>query len=63
MPMARCPDVDIGSLVQARDPAGFWYNAKVIRKIGRGARSKVTVRYIGFASSHDEVFVCWSDPD
>ena len=42
--------------LQAQDPGGFWYNAKVIEKSGHGKRSKVTVRYIGFGPSHNETF-------
>ena len=34
-----------GALVQAEDPGGFWYNAKVIQKTGHGKRAKVTVRW------------------
>ena len=34
--------------IQARDPAGFWYNAKVISKRGTGMRASVIVHYIGF---------------
>ena len=45
-----------GALVQAEDPGGFWYNAKVIQKTGHGKRAKVTVRYIGFGPSHNETF-------
>ena len=46
----------VGDLVQARDPSGFWYNARVIAKTGRGASHAATVRYIGFGKSQDEKF-------
>ena len=49
-------DLTISALVQARDPGGFWYNAKVIGKSGRGASFGVVVRYTGFGPSHDEKF-------
>ena len=46
----------MGALVEARDPEGFWYNAKVMRKSGRGASAAVTVHYIGFGKPADEMF-------
>ena len=49
-------DVQVGALLQARDPAGLWYNAKVIHKSGRGASVAATVHYIGFGPAEDEKF-------
>ena len=49
-------ELSVGALVQARDPKGFWYNAKVIEKTGRGASMAVIVHYIGFAKRWDEKF-------
>ena len=48
-------DVDIGDLVQAKDPGDIWYDAKIIAK-HQGPPLKVTVRYVGFGKSHDETF-------
>ena len=49
-------DLNINSKIQARDPAGLWYNAYVIRKTGRGASLAAWVRYAGFGKSQDEKF-------
>ena len=49
-------DLEVDDLVQARDPGGHWYNAKVIKKTGRGANVAVKVTYVGFSRSHDEKF-------
>ena len=49
-------DLAVGALVQARDPHGLWYNARIAKKAGRGARAKVTVKYVGFSARHDEIF-------
>ena len=46
----------VGDLVQARDPQGLWWNARVIEKSGRGASQAAKVRYIGFGPSADEKF-------
>ena len=35
-------DLAVGALVQARDSTGYWYNAKVIAKTGRGASHNCT---------------------
>ena len=48
----RPQEVAIGALVQARDPGGFWYNAKIIKK----THASATVRYIGFGPGQDEAF-------
>ena len=45
-----------GDRVQARCRDGFWYNAKVIKKAGRGASVTATVNYVGFPATHDERF-------
>ena len=53
----RAPkDVEVGDLIQARDPVGHWYNAKVIAKAGRGASVSATVHYTRFGPSHTEKF-------
>ena len=44
-------DLAVGARIQARDPEGFWYNAKVISKKGTGARASVIVHYTGFGKS------------
>ena len=49
-------DLEVGALVQARDPQGLWYNAKVIGKSGRGASQAVLVHYIRFSKRWDEKF-------
>ena len=49
-------DVEVGDLIQARDPVGHWYNAKVIAKAGRGASVSATVHYTRFGPSHTEKF-------
>jgi hypothetical protein len=45
----------VDDLVQAKHK-GFWYNAKVIGKSGRGANVAATVKYSLFAASHNEKF-------
>ena len=49
-------DLSVGDLVQARDPTGRWYDAKVVRKTGRGASVSATVRYTGFPARYNEKF-------
>ena len=45
-----------GDLVQALDLDGFWYNAKVLQKRGRGASTRVKVRFTRFSASHDREY-------
>ena len=54
--LLRPTEVAVGDLVQARDPSGIWYNAKIIQKSGRGSSASATVHYIGFGKSEDEKF-------
>ena len=58
--MARAPgaliapvELSTGDLIQALDRDGFWYNAKVLQKRGRGASTRVKVRFTRFSASHD----------
>jgi hypothetical protein len=44
-------NLKVGARIQARDPKGFWYDASVIRKNGRGKNTTVTVHYTGFGNS------------
>jgi hypothetical protein len=54
--LLRPSAVAVGDLVQARDPSGFWFNARIIRKAGRGHSTSAIVHYIGFGMKHDEKF-------
>ena len=54
-------DLAVGALVQARDSTGYWYNAKVIAKTGRGASHAALVRFIGFSKSHDAKFTAGAE--
>ena len=47
-------DLEVGDVVQAKDPSDVWFNAVVIEKRGRGARATVEVHYTGFPDSHNE---------
>ena len=41
--------------MQARDgSSAFWYNAKIIKKTGRGASVAAIVQFISFPSSHNQ---------
>ena len=44
----RPRDLAVGARLQARDPAGFWYSAKVIEKQGYGTRASIVVHYTEF---------------
>jgi hypothetical protein len=45
-------NLEVDALVQARHSDGHWYNAKIIKKTGRGASTAVVVHYVSFPSSH-----------
>jgi hypothetical protein len=49
-------DLKVGDRVQARDKKGFWYDAKVISRRGRGRNVKVMVKYTGYADRHNTEF-------
>ena len=49
-------NLKVGDRVQARDKQGFWYDAKVISRRGRGANLKVMVKYTGYADRHNTEF-------
>ena len=61
MMLVEPKDLAVGALVQARDSTGYWYNAKVIAKTGRGASHAALVRFIGFSKSHDAKFTAGAE--
>ena len=47
-------DLSVGAKVQAYASDGYWWNAKVEEKGGRGVGAWIRVRFNGFGPKHDE---------